>query len=94
MTTSTGRTMTPEEAAEEIGNVSGYELRRRARQGLVEWTKGPRNKILFTRPQMEAVLESMKQPVRKQTMPDPMKAETPDVFGGTPRSLALARRAG
>lgn len=58
--------MTPEQVSEELGMqpngrpaLSAYEIRRMARSGQVVHQRGPRQRILFTPDQAQALVDSM-----------------------------------
>lgn len=65
--------LTAEEAAEVLGRISAATIRRLAKQGRVEWVRGPRGRVLLTEAQVQGVLDYLTQPRRAPvvTVPDP-----------------------
>lgn len=93
----TKRLYTPAEVAAELHPaISEYDIRRRARNGTLEYTEGSKRRVLLTRPQIEALLDSMTKPAQtKQAEPTPALAvvpEEPNVFGATTRSHKRTQR--
>lgn len=62
--------LTPEQVAADLGNFSPFTIRRKCRQGLVEYTQGPRGKFLFTPDQVDALVASLAVKPKPVTVPD------------------------
>jgi len=52
---------TAEEAAAHLGHISPATIRRLAKQGAIEYVKGPRGKVLLTGEQVDGIIAHMTQ---------------------------------
>ncbi|WDF32217.1 hypothetical protein PTW37_10055 [Arthrobacter agilis] len=83
---------TPQEVAEELAPaIQEFTIIRKARAKEIECSRGSKNAILFTRRQIELLIDSMKQPAEPKAAPaQPAELvavpEQPNVFGATDRS--------
>lgn len=82
---------TPKEVAKELAPaIQEFTIIRKARAKEIECSRGSKNAILFTRRQIDLLIDSMKQPAAPK--PKPARAELvavpepPNVFGATERS--------
>lgn len=84
---------TPKEVAEELAPaIQEFTIIRKARAKEIECSRGSKNAILFTRRQIDLLIDSMKQPAAPKPAMAPAPAELvavpeqPNVFGATERS--------
>ncbi|MHA7145477.1 hypothetical protein ACX80U_12240 [Arthrobacter sp. TmT3-37] len=84
---------TPKEVAEELAPaIQEFTIIRKARAKEIECSRGSKNAILFTREQIDLLVQSMRQPAEPKADPTPTPAdliaisEPPNVFGATERS--------
>ncbi|MFC3299606.1 hypothetical protein FJV46_10540 [Arthrobacter agilis] len=90
---------TPKEVAEELAPaIQEFTIIRKARAKEIECSRGSKNAILFTRRQIDLLIDSMKQPAAPKQIPAPAELvavpERPNVFGATERSHRRSQRTG
>jgi hypothetical protein len=80
--------LTAEDVAKELGHLSPATVRRLAKQGAVPYVKGARGKVLFTRDQVQGLLDYLTQPTRTPEKPAPSPMGVDSLT--SPRSQARA----
>ncbi|MEO5317639.1 helix-turn-helix domain-containing protein [Arthrobacter sp. CC3] len=79
---------TAEEAAAQLGHISPATIRRLAKQGHIEYVKGPRGKVLLTEEQVRGVVEHMTQGRRTIGEPVPLSGGIDSLTTARSRSRA------
>ena len=82
---------TPEEVSDMLVHISPFTIRRLVQQRAIPYTKGERGKVLFSRANIDSLINHLAVPAGEAREPE--YEDDTELFGSTSRSSARGRKA-